>query len=74
VGNAAAQFVTAELRVLRTRGAAFGRAGDGCGSGRLSPLLPRGSGGIIPENFLKFYMQYPAFWHISDGVSNTLDC
>jgi hypothetical protein len=30
VGNAAAQFMTAEQRVRSTRGAAEGRAGGGC--------------------------------------------
>jgi len=50
--------------------AAWGRVREGL----RRPLPPRGSGGIFPEIFLKFYMQYPAFWHISDGVFNILDC
>jgi hypothetical protein len=51
---------------LRSRGRkappreAVGRAGGGCREGG-RPLPPRGSGGITPGKFLRFYMQNPAF-------------
>jgi hypothetical protein len=66
VGNAAAQFMTAEQRVRSTRGAAEGRAGVGAPK---PPPAKGVRGRHNPGKFVKFYMKNPAFWHISDGLT-----
>ena len=48
------------LRPTRAKALCCGPAGGGAGWG--SPLLQRGSGGIIPGKFLKICFQNPAFW------------
>ena len=47
--------------------------GVSAGGGLGTPSPQRGPG-YNSGKFLKFYMQNPAFWHISDGVFSILDC